>query len=234
MKKLFFFALFVVAAFSANAQNVQLHYDFGRNLYSDEEAGRQKVTLTVEQFKTDQWGSWFYFVDLDFSRKFIEGAYIEISRELKLGSESPFAAHVEYNGGLNRFGSYQHAALIGPAWHGHSADFSKTFSVQLMYKRFFKSYDYTSAYHSVQLTGVWSTTFAQKALTFNGFIDFWRGQKADGHGQLVMLTEPQLWYNVTEHFSLGTEWEISSNFVYNTYNDKSFFVNPTLAAKWNF
>lgn len=234
MKKLFFFALFVVAAFSANAQNVQLHYDFGRNLYSDEEAGRQKVTLTVEQFKADQWGSWFYFVDLDFSRKFIEGAYIEISRELKLGSESPFAAHVEYNGGLNRFGSYQHAALIGPAWNGHSADFSKTFSVQLMYKRFFKSYDYTSAYHSVQLTGVWSTTFAQKALTFNGFIDFWRGQKADGHGQLVMLTEPQLWYNVTEHFSLGTEWEISSNFVYNTYNDKSFFVNPTLAAKWNF
>lgn len=234
MKKLFFFALFVVAAFSANAQNVQLHYDFGRNLYSDEEAGRQKVTLTVEQFKADQWGSWFYFVDLDFSRKFIEGAYIEISRELKLGSESPFAAHVEYNGGLNRFGSYQHAALIGPAWNGHSADFSKTFSVQLMYKRFFKSYDYTSAYHSVQLTGVWSTTFAQKALTFSGFIDFWRGQKADGHGQLVMLTEPQLWYNVTEHFSLGTEWEISSNFVYNTYNDKSFFVNPTLAAKWNF
>ena len=234
MKKLFFFALFVVAAFSANAQNVQLHYDFGRNLYSDEEAGRQKVTLTVEQFKADQWGSWFYFVDLDFSRKFIEGAYIEISRELKLGSESPFAAHVEYNGGLNRFGSYQHAALIGPAWNGHSADFSKTFSVQLMYKRFFKSYDYTSAYHSVQLTGVWSTTFAQKALTFSGFIDFWRGQKADGHGQLVMLTEPQLWYNITEHFSLGTEWEISSNFVYNTYNDKSFFVNPTLAAKWNF
>lgn len=234
MKKLFFFALFVVAAFSANAQNVQLHYDFGRNLYSDEEAGRQKVTLTVEQFKADQWGSWFYFVDLDFSRKFIEGAYIEISRELKLGSESPFAAHVEYNGGLNRFGSYQHAALIGPAWNGHSADFSKTFSVQLMYKRFFKSYDYTSAYHSVQLTGVWSTTFAQKALTFSGFIDFWRGQKADGHGQLVMLTEPQLWYNVMEHFSLGTEWEISSNFVYNTYNDKSFFVNPTLAAKWNF
>lgn len=234
MKKLFFFALFVVAAFSANAQNVQLHYDFGRNLYSDEEAGRQKVTLTVEQFKADQWGSWFYFVDLDFSRKFIEGAYIEISRELKLGSESPFAAHVEYNGGLNRYGSYQHAALIGPAWNGHSADFSKTFSVQLMYKRFFKSYDYTSAYNSVQLTGVWSTTFAQNALTFSGFIDFWRGQKADGHGQLVMLTEPQLWYNVTEHFSLGTEWEISSNFVYNTYNDKSFFVNPTLAAKWNF
>ena len=241
MKKLFFFALFVVAAFSANAQNVQLHYDFGRNLYSDEEAGRQKVTLTVEQFKADQWGSWFYFVDLDFSRKFIEGAYIEISRELKLGSESPFAAHVEYNGGLNRFGSYQHAALIGPAWHGHSADFSKTFSVQLMYKRFFKSYDYTSAYHSVQLTGVWSTTFANKACTFSGFVDMWRGEKANGHGQLVFLTEPQFWYNLNTvkgmsntNLSIGTEIEISNNFIYNTYNDKSFFINPTIALKWTF
>ncbi len=234
MKRYIFSLLLILVALCAHAQDVQLHYDFGRNLYPDEEAGRQKVTLTVEQFKADQWGSWFYFVDLDFSRKFIEGAYIEISREMKLGSESPFAAHVEYNGGLNRFGSYQHAALIGPAWNGHSADFSKTLSVQLMYKRYFKSYDYTSAYHSVQLTGVWSTTFAQKALTFSGFIDFWRGQNANGHGQLVMLTEPQLWYNLTEHFSLGTEWEISSNFVYNTYNDKSFFINPTLAAKWTF
>ena len=87
MKRYIISSLLILMAFGAYAQNVQLHYDFGRNLYSDEEAGRQKVTLTVEQFKADQWGSWFYFVDLDFTRKFIEGAYIEISRELKLGSE---------------------------------------------------------------------------------------------------------------------------------------------------
>ena len=45
MKKFFSIALLAVAAMSASAQNVQLHYDFGRNFYSDEEAGRQKVTL---------------------------------------------------------------------------------------------------------------------------------------------------------------------------------------------
>jgi hypothetical protein len=50
----------------------------------------------------------------------------------------------------------------------------------------------------------------------------------------VVLTEPQLWYNVTSHLSFGTEVEISNNFIYNTYNDKTFFVNPTLGAKWNF
>ncbi len=232
MKKILFFAVMAIAAISAQAQNVQVHYDLGRNIYPDEEAGRQKVTVTLEQFKADQWGSWFYFVDIDFSRKFTEGAYTEISREFNLGKKG-FAAHVEYDGGLNRFGSFQQAGLLGAAWNGHNEDFSKTYSVQLLYKRVFKSYDYTSAYNSVQLTGVWGLNFGKKC-TFSGFIDFWRGEKADGHGQLVVLTEPQLWYNINKHFSLGTEWEISSNFIYNTYNDKSFFVNPTVAMKWNF
>lgn len=222
----------IAATLTAQAQDVQLHYDFGRNLYPDQEAGRQKVTMTVEQFKADRWGSWFYFVDIDFSRKFTEGAYTEISRELKLGKQLPFSAHVEYDGGLNRFGSFQQAALVGGAWSGHNADFSKTCSVQLLYKRYFKSYDNTSAYNSVQLTGVWKLNFGRKC-TFSGFIDFWRGEKADGHGKLVILTEPQLWYNATEHLSIGTEWEVSQNFIHNTYDDKTFFFNPTLGIKWN-
>lgn len=222
----------MMLATCVSAQNVQLHYDFGRNIYSNEEAGRQKVTMTLEQFKADQWGSWFYFVDIDFSRKFTEAAYAEISREFNIGSKG-FAAHVEYDGGLNKGGSFQQSALLGGAWNGHNADFSKTYSVQLMYKRYFKSYNYTNAYHSLQLTGVWGLNFADK-WRFAGFIDFWRGEKANGHGQLVVLTEPQLWYNVNDHLSVGTEVEISDNFVYNLYNDKSFFVNPTLGVKWNF
>ncbi|WP_027449862.1 nucleoside-specific channel-forming Tsx family protein [Xylanibacter brevis] len=231
MRKTILSALMMLAT-CVSAQNVQLHYDFGRNIYSNEEAGRQKVTMTLEQFKADQWGSWFYFVDIDFSRKFTEAAYAEISREFNIGSKG-FAAHVEYDGGLNKGGSFQQSALLGGAWNGHNADFSKTYSVQLMYKRYFKSYNYTNAYHSLQLTGVWGLNFADK-WRFAGFIDFWRGEKANGHGQLVMLTEPQLWYNVNEHLSFGTEVELSNNFVYNLYNDKKFFVNPTIAAKWNF
>ena len=235
MKKVLLFSLLSVFSMAVSAQNVQLHYDFGRLFYPDQEAGRQRVTMTLEQFKADQWGSWYYFVDVDFSRKFTEGAYTEISREFNLGKQSPFAAHIEYDGGLNRFGSFQQAALVGGAWNEHNADFSTTYSVQLMYKQFFKSYDYTRAYASVQLTGVWSTTFANKAMTFSGFIDLWRGENAFGHGQLVMLTEPQLWYNFkNQHLSIGTEVEISNNFIYNTYNDDSFFINPTLALKWAF
>ena len=228
-------ALMAVAALFVNAQNIQLHYDFGRNIYPDQEDGRQKVTITVEQFKADKWGSWYYFVDLDLSRKFFKSAYTEISREFSFGSGSPFAAHVEYDGGLSEAaGSFQQAALLGAAYNGHSADFSKTWSVQLLYKRYFKSYDYSRAYNSAQLTGVWGLNFAQNKCTFSGFIDFWRGEKANGHGQLVILTEPQFWYNFTPHFSVGSEIEISNNFIYNLYDDKTFFINPTLAVKWNF
>ena len=233
MKKFFCLALMAVAAMGVSAQNIQVHYDFGRNIYPDQEDGRQKVTVTLEQFKADQWGSWYYFVDVDMTNKFTEGAYTEISREFNIGKKG-FAAHVEYDGGLNKSGSFQQAALLGGAYNGHNADFSKTWSVQLMYKRFFKSYEYSSAYNSVQLTGVWGLNFANKKCTFSGFVDFWRGENANGNGQLVILSEPQFWYNITDHFSVGSEVEISNNFIYNTYDDKSFFVNPTLAVKWNF
>lgn len=236
MKKTILLFVGMTLALTASAQNIQVHYDFGRNIYTGEEAGRQKVTVTLEQFKADQWGSWFYFVDVDLSSHYTESAYTEISREFNLGKQSPFAAHVEYDGGLSRNGSFQQAALAGVAYNGHSADFSKTWSVQLLYKQFFKSYDNTRSYASAQLTGVWGLNFFNRKCTFSGFIDFWRGEKADNHGCLVILSEPQLWYNFTEHFSVGTEWEFSSNFIYNTdpTSSKTFFWNPTLAVKWNF
>jgi len=241
MKKSIITFLFAITALIANAQSIQLHYDFGHKIYSTEEANRPKMTVTLEHFNIDKFGSWFYFVDLDFSRKYSEAFYAEIAREINLSKSLPIALHVEYNGGTSKSMSYQQAGLIGAAWNGHTADFSKTWSVQLMYKRFFKSYDNTSAYHSAQLTGVWGMDFFDKALRFAGFVDFWRGEKANGHGQLVVLTEPQLWYNLNTlkgledfNLSIGTEIEISNNFVYNTENDKSFFVNPTLALKWSF
>ena len=234
-------AMAAVAVLTASSQDIQVHYDFGRNIYADEESDRQKVTITLEQFKADKWGSWFYFVDIDMSRKFFRSAYTEISREFNIGKQG-FAAHVEYNGGLGRdqIGSFQHAALLGGAYNGHNADFSKTWSVQALYKQFIKSYDGTHSYPSFQLTGVWGLNFLDNKMTFSGFIDLWRGEKGanygekQGHGMLVLLTEPQLWYNFNKHLSVGTEIEISNNFIVNYYNDKTFFINPTLAVKWNF
>lgn len=238
MRKLFF-AIFAFAAIALQAQNLQLHYDFGRNIYSDEEPGRQKVTATFETFKADNLGSWFYFIDLDLNSKGVIGAYGELSREFNVGNNG-WAFHMEYDGGLSKDGGvFQSAALFGPAWNGHNADFSTTYSIQALYKPIFNNY-FGHGYTSFQLTGVWSTTFASGKATFSGFIDFWRGENDGhfdatkaGHGQLVWLTEPQLWYNFNNHVSLGTEIELSNNFQY-VFSDKSFYINPTIGMKFNF
>ena len=204
--------LMTFMAIGINAQNLQLHYDFGRPVYSDEEANRQNVTATFEKFSADDLGSWYYFVDLDVDKDGVMSAYSEVSREFsfaKASESSAFAAHIEFDGGMGRGGSYQSAALIGGAWNGHNADFSTTYSVQAMYKQFFKQSNGVDAYPSLQLTGV------------------------NHHGKIVILTEPQFWWNVSGKVSFGTEVEISDNFIYNTYNDKTFFINPTLAVKFN-
>ena len=69
----------------ASAQNIQLHYAFGRNIYTGEEEGRQKVTATLEQFTADKWGSWDYFVECDFNRKGVKSVYTENSHEFTHG-----------------------------------------------------------------------------------------------------------------------------------------------------
>lgn len=237
MRKYLFALLLLASGITAGAQrNIQLHYDFGRNIYSDEEANRHKVELTLEQLNPDKWGCWFYFVDIDLSSHFVESAYTQIFREFNLAEHSPFAFHVEYNGGLNRNTSFQQAALAGFAYNGHSADFTKTWAVQLMYKHFFKSYQYTHSFASAELSVFWALHFAHRKCTFSGITELWRDEKPNGHGCLAILAEPQFWYNFTNHFSIGSEWEFSNNFIHNTNPEstQTFFWNPTLAVKWNF
>lgn len=247
MKKIFMAAMMAVAALTSSAQNIQIHYDFGKHIYNTDEHNRQDVTITYEGFKADGTGSWYYFIDADINKNGLKGAYTEISREFNVGKKG-FAAHMEFDAGLDKTSTFQSAALVGAAWNGHNADFSTTYSVQLMYKQFFGQkfdkgcqaafFDGTvKPYSSFQLTGVWSTTFANNKLTFSGFVDLWRGVKVEnGHGCLVFLTEPQLWYNVSKHCSLGTEFELSNNFVYSyeTGKNNKFYFNPTLAFKYNF
>ncbi len=238
--------LSALTALPVAAQNLQVHYDFGRRLYSAQEATRQNVTLTFEQFRGDALGSWFWFIDLDMYHDGMKGAYTEISREFTLSQHetdaawgSNLAAHIEYNGGETTFRSgggtrFQNAALVGPAWNAHNRDYSATWSVQALYKQYFSGAG-APAYASFQLTGVWGVTFAQGHCTASGYIDLWRGRQSNGHGQLVVMGEPQFWYNFTEKFSVGTEIEISNNFVQpESATSTTCYVNPTLAVKWNF
>lgn len=228
MKKIVFMMLCALAWTGAKAQfNVQLHYDFG-DYMNDYTGGRQKVTSTIEFFKADNLGNSFLFVDFDYRKDGVAAAYMEASREFtfkQLSENSSLAAHIEYDGGLCNVASYQQAALLGAAWNWHSNDFSKTFSLQAMYKHNFNP----GAFEGVQLTGVWGLTFGKGKYTFSGFADLWTDNAKESG--LVFFTEPQLWYNVNSNFSIGTEWEVTSGFY---DNDIAPYVNPTLAVKYTF
>ena len=229
MKKILLIHFLSIIALSTIAQNVQLHYDMGED--------RGYTTTTVEMFKPDQWGTTFFFIDMDYGvTEDLEGmnlAYFEFARTLKLGKETPFSWHAEYNGGLfqvnkNITVNINNAWLTGLDYTINSGDFSRGISLKALYKNIQGKNDV-----SWQFTAVWFYHFLNKKATFMGFFDYWREDRDlnfDGEaGKYVLLAEPQLWYNATSNLSIGTEIEFSNNFV-----AEEFKVMPTAAIKWNF
>ncbi len=225
MKKILLTLVAVITlAITANAQNLQVHYDFGED--------REYYTTTFEMFKTDEYGSTFTFTDLDYgSGGSVSGAYMEIARGLKFW-DKPVEIHIEYNGGNSGGFAFNNAWLIGAHYTFASRDFSRIFTFQAMYKHI----EHTD-YASFQLTGVWALHFMDNMFTFAGFADFWKEEAPvfDGDGNedvsdFIFLAEPQIWYNVSKKLSVGTEIEISNNFAAN----KGMMINPTLAVKWSF
>lgn len=235
------FLLFFVTTVQAQT-NLQLHYDFGQD--------RKYFTSTLEMFKTDDWGNTFFFVDYNYAygaAKSPSETYFEIARCLKFW-KAPFSAHIEYNGGLGggNNGSLpadSYSYPINSAWLGgveygwHDKTFTKFLNLQLLYK-----YIQDKNPVSFQVTGVWNLHLLKNKVTLSGFADFWREDNVntdDAHGNSLLvakeskftfISEPQFWYNVTGHLSLGGEVELSNNFA----GVEGFKVCPTLAAKWNF
>lgn len=236
MKKILFLAMMLVGFGLGKAQNVQMHYDFGKD--------RQMITTTIEMFRPDKWGSTFFFSDLDYGSKAsgVDGislAYWEIARSFKVSANSAFEPRIEYNGGFGRgefsvgetvnqyHYSINSAFLAGGQYTWNNEDFSRVFTLQANYKYIKDVHD-----ASFQLTAVWGLHFLDRKVSFTGFADFWREEQLleNENTDFVFLAEPQLWYNATQNFSIGTEIEVGSNFG----GSKGVVVNPTIGAKWTF
>lgn len=227
MKRVLLSLVFVTALFSAKSQNVQLHYDLGE--------GRNFFTTTVEMFRPDSWGSTFFFIDMDYSadtRNVTNGvslAYWEIARSFKWNENQQFQPRVEFNSGVFKLDGdgpwipIENCLLAGVERTFASADFSKILTLQANYKRIKNKED-----ASFQLTAVWTIQMLEGKLTFTGFADFWKEEMFWGTNYRF-LSEPQLWYNATKNLSLGTEIELSNNFVAD-----EFKVMPTLGVKYTF
>jgi hypothetical protein len=237
-------SLLMMAVAPSYAQNVQLHYDFGKLLYQKDPkslATRPELTTTVEMFHPDDWGSTYFFVDMNYDKYLADtkqggvlGAYWEISRELRFW-KFPISIHAEYNGGLDFQPSgviYNDAWLPGITYSFANKDFTKTFSISAMYKIIPRN----ASPHNFQFTFVWNLWFANKAVLLSGFIDFWREVRDWQGTKYIFLSEPQIWYNFNTikgmekvNLSIGSEVELSNNFL-----GKGFYAVPTLAVKWTF
>lgn len=237
MKKIVFFilVLFAISASSLVAQNLQLHFDPRRSIHGKDNFPKNYFTATFEMFKADKWGSTFMFVDADFNmaKGNLGLMYAEIARDQNLGS-LPIKAHIEYNGGLVRTDdgsgfSINNAYLGGVSYPFAIGKFNM--NTYIAYK--LHTFDKTS--HDVQWTFTWGANFFDNKLTVSGFFDLWtenknRAKEAWKSGKkFVLITEPQFWYNLNSNLSFGTEIEITNDF----YGNRGY-VNPTIAAKWNF
>ncbi len=239
------FALFLLCAPKAKAQvNAQLYYDFGDD--------REFVTLTLEMFKADKWGSTYFFVDHDFNyNKGVPGGhklshggtYTEIARSFNFWQDSDLKAwslHAEYNGGITQNYPINSAWLFGVEYFMHSQDFKNTLTLEALYKDIHR----VSSDVPMQFTAVWAMgdIFGVKGLKFSGFADFWwedhTTYKDNGEAKdatTVFITEPQLFYNIGQHigvdnFSVGTEIELSSDFG----STSGFKCRPCLGIRWDF
>ena len=234
MKKVFISALIAAGLFMTGnvfAQtNFQTFYDLGRGHF----------TTTMEGFHQDNWGNTFFFIDYDYNMRngntviAPSGTYFEIARCLNFWQDSdlaPLSIQVEYNGGLGIFGiptaiggfTVNNAFLVGLDYFIHSENFNNTLNLKLLYKKFSDLYSAVP----VQFTTVWGLQdlFGAKGLRFSGFADFW----CEGNN-LVFLSEPQLWFQVFDHFNIGGEVELSYNFA----GMQGFNVMPCIGTKWVF
>lgn len=220
---------------NAAAQEIQVHFDPRHTVHSDV-APRNYVTVTFQGAIADKLGSTSGFLDLDFNQKNgnIGLAYLELKRDFRF-NRFPLLLHLEFNGGVSkdRNGSgfsLPNAYLAGT---GYARALGKlNLSTYLVYK--YNSFEKSS--HDVQWSLLWSVKLWDSRITLSGFLDVWTENKdrMSGRGgkKMILLTEPQFWYNFNRHFALGTEIEISNNF-YAKYKSR-VYVFPTLAAKWTF
>jgi len=227
MKKIILTLILLISILTVG-QNLQLHYDFGEN--------RHFFTSTLEMFKPDDFGATFWFVDIDYDSptNTASMAYWEIARYFTLPflrnnpALSQISATIQYNDGLSSSFSF------GNVWLG---GFSLpvdlkiiTVNTDILYR---KAENQSGDF---QITLVWFKPFLDGKIEFSGFVDIWGQDNFDGdddktQSQVVILSEPQLWWHFGNHLAVGGELEISSNFI---PGGSDLQIMPTLGLKWNF
>jgi len=241
MKKLLLILCLIVPLLG---QNLQVHYEL--------RGDKKNITSTIEQFTGDKLGLTYWFISATYTdfggQNLIDGSatgvYGEFYRFFTIPKAKGLMAGIQYNDGLAVYtgGILDTVAILGQpfgrTWLGgfaYNVPIGKMHVLTTVWLRKKQGYNY-----DWQLTLAWGHTFANEKLTFNGFFDLW-GEKPEFNNEhlgqspqyrVVLLTEPQLYYNFNPHLALGMKAQISYNFEY-AYPGQLRFA-PTVAARWNF
>ena len=245
MKKLLIILCLIVPLLG---QNLQVHYQL--------RADKQYISTTLEQFTGDKLGLTYWFISaeytsLDGGSDILNGSmtsiYGEFYRFFNIPKTGGLMAGVQYadgfmiypinitfpsdmDGDVNRY-------IFGTSFHrywmaglAYNVPIGKMHVLTSIWAKWKQGYQF-----DWQFTLAWGHNFANDKLTFNGFFDLW-GEKALNSPttpyKLVLLTEPQLYYNFNPHLALGVKTQISVNFEYG--HDGELRFAPTVAARWNF
>ena len=201
------------------AQNLQLHYEASED--------REYFVSTLEMFKPDNYGSTFWFVDMEYAAPGVKGvslSYWEIARSFTLPLNN-LSATVQYNDGVANFGSLGQVWLAGVNYYLDLGFVALPIDILYRAAQGADSPDF-------QLTTTWFVPLMDGHVEFSGFVDFWSQDKmGTDDKQFVVLAEPQIWYNANEHLSIGSEVEISNNFIFGADGIQAL---PTLGLRWSF
>lgn len=241
--KYIFLPLLILISSISEAQNIQLHYDFGQ---FEDGTKRNYPVGTFEMFRPDSLGYTFMFIDFEFNSPDrpagVSSGYFELSREFYLPwfrhnkALKNLGLHIEYNDGSIIFPVNDSTTLgtnVGSSWLGGLGYPLRiggfTLNTMLLYK-----YKRESDAPDFQITFAWFHMFWKQRITVSGFFDVWSQidfTSNTGEKKLVLYAEPQVWYNVTRKLSIGSEFKLSKNFFPGSTRLEVF---PTIGAKWSF
>ncbi len=200
-------------------QNLQVHYEASSE--------REYLVSTLEMFKPDAYGSTFWFIDMEYATPGVRSVsltYFEIARSFNLPIKN-LSATIQYNDGVANFGSLGQTWLLGVNYYLDLGFIALPLDILYRASQGADSPDF-------QLTTTWFIPILDGNVELSGFMDIWSQDEMGTDGkQIVLLTEPQVWYNANEHFSVGSEVEISNNFV---FGSDGLQVLPTLGLRWKF
>ncbi|MCF7808668.1 MAG: DUF5020 family protein [Candidatus Marinimicrobia bacterium] len=210
--------IFLMLAMTLMGQNFQVHYEAS--------AQREYVVTTLEMFKPDAYGSTFWFVDMEYDLPNSKGmslAYWEIARYFNLPVNN-LSLTLQYNDGAATFGPLGQVWLAGINYYLNIGGVGLPVDILYRASTGANSPDF-------QFTTTWLVPFLDGHLEFAGFLDIWSQDSGVDTKDIVVLAEPQLWYTINEQVAVGTEIEMSKNFIFGSDGIQTL---PTLAFRWNF